>query len=153
MPIKVDREERPDVDRIYMLFVQASTGQRRLADVGVADAGAASRSSAARIFRPTIATDGPGFGAILENLAQAWREDRARDRGIRRAGAASSLQRVRRQASGGGRSGGQGSALDRRSIAFRRMFDSTLGGFGGAPKFPRPSVHNFLLRYYARDGK
>ena len=35
---------------------------------------------------------------------------------------------------------------------FRRTFDSRLGGFGGAPKFPRPSVHNFLLRYYARTG-
>ncbi len=33
---------------------------------------------------------------------------------------------------------------------FRRTFDSRLGGFGGAPKFPRVSVHNFLLRYYAR---
>ncbi len=37
--IKVDREERPDVDRIYMTFVQATTGSRRVADVRVADAG------------------------------------------------------------------------------------------------------------------
>ena len=40
VPVKVDREERPDVDRIYMTFVQASTGSGRLADVGVPDAGA-----------------------------------------------------------------------------------------------------------------
>ena len=38
VPMKVDREERPDVDRIYMTFVQASTGERRLAYVGISDA-------------------------------------------------------------------------------------------------------------------
>ena len=40
--------------------------------------------------------------------------------------------------------------LDSGFFAFRRTFDPRLGGFGGAPKFPRPSVYNFLLRYYAR---
>ena len=40
--------------------------------------------------------------------------------------------------------------LDSGFFAFRRTFDTRLGGFGPAPKFPRPSVHNFLLRYYAR---
>jgi hypothetical protein len=39
--------------------------------------------------------------------------------------------------------------MDSAFYGFRRMFDSRLGGFGGPPKFPRPSVHNFLLRYYA----
>jgi uncharacterized protein YyaL (SSP411 family) len=43
-------------------------------------------------------------------------------------------------------------ALDGAFFAFRRSFDTRLGGFGGAPKFPRPSVHNFLLRYYAETG-
>ena len=51
-------------------------------------------------------------------------------------------------------SGGTGAAPGREVLesafhAFRRMFDTRLGGFGGAPKFPRPSVHNFLLRYFA----
>ena len=40
--------------------------------------------------------------------------------------------------------------LDSGFFAFRRTFDTRLGGFGPAPKFPRPSVHNFLLRYWAR---
>jgi len=43
-------------------------------------------------------------------------------------------------------------ALETGFFAFRRMFDSTHGGFGGAPKFPRPSVHNFLLRYSTGTG-
>ncbi len=42
--------------------------------------------------------------------------------------------------------------LDSGFYVFRRTFDSQLGGFGGAPKFPRASVFNFLLRYYARTG-
>ena len=41
-------------------------------------------------------------------------------------------------------------AMESGFSVFRRTFDSRLGGFGGAPKFPRASVHNFLLRYYAR---
>ena len=41
-------------------------------------------------------------------------------------------------------------ALESAFSIFRRTFDSRLGGFGGAPKFPRVSVHHFLLRYYAR---
>ncbi len=52
-----------------------------------------------------------------------------------------------------GRAGGgrvDAGILDSGFSVFRRMFDTRLGGFGGAPKFPRPSVHNFLLRYYAR---
>ena len=52
-----------------------------------------------------------------------------------------------------GRAGGgriDAGILDSGFSVFRRTFDSRLGGFGGAPKFPRPSVHNFLLRYYAR---
>ena len=42
--------------------------------------------------------------------------------------------------------------LDSAFNQFRRSFDSKLGGFGSAPKFPRPSVHNFLLRYWKRTG-
>src|SRR6185503_19392288 len=42
--------------------------------------------------------------------------------------------------------------LDRAFQAFRRVFDPQLGGFGRAPKFPRPSIHNFLVRYHAATG-
>ncbi len=46
----------------------------------------------------------------------------------------------------------EASVMDSAFQQFRRSFDSRLGGFGGAPKFPRPSVHNFLLRYWKRTG-
>ena len=74
--IKVDREERPDVDRVYMLFVQATTGLGRLADERVADAGRCSRSTAAPTSRRPAAGAGPGFVEILTELARAWREER-----------------------------------------------------------------------------
>jgi uncharacterized protein YyaL (SSP411 family) len=64
------------------------------------------------------------------------------------------MEELRKQSAG--RSSGDGVAdpavLESAFLQFRRSFDSKLGGFGGAPKFPRPSVLNFLLRYFKRTG-
>ena len=59
--IKVDREERPDLDQIYMTAVQLHDRPGRLADVGLPHAGPAARSPAAPTSRPTTATAGRGF--------------------------------------------------------------------------------------------
>jgi len=101
-------------------------------------------------FPPDNRYGRPGFGAILENLARAWKEDRAR---IEQSGTQvlAQLQQYSEIAGGDKKAGGH-DALDSAFFAFRRNFDTRLGGFGGAPKFPRPSVHNFLLRYYAETG-
>ncbi len=145
VPVKVDREERPDVDRVYMLFVQTSTGsggwpmsvwltpERRPFYGGT-------------YFPPENRFGRPGFKAILQNLAQAWKDDRAR---VEESGARVVEQLKEYAAQGPGKGEAGKDALDSAFYEFRRMFDSRLGGFGGAPKFPRPSVHNFLLRYYA----
>ena len=149
--IKVDREERPDVDRIYMLFVQASTGSGGW-PMSVWLTPERKPFFGGTYFPPDNRYGRPGFRAILENLARAWREDRAR---VEQSGAQvlEQLQRIREVSNAGGDGAAQ---VKKRSIppsyAFRRMFDSRLGGFGGAPKFPRPSVHNFLLRYFAATG-
>jgi uncharacterized protein YyaL (SSP411 family) len=145
VPVKVDREERPDVDRVYMLFVQASTGSGGW-PMSVWLTPERKPFFGGTYFPPDNRFGRPGFRAILENLARAWREDRAR---VEESGAAvvEQLKQYAAQGSGSGEAG-QG-ALDSAFYGFRRMFDSRLGGFGGAPKFPRPSVHNFLLRYYA----
>ena len=148
--VKVDREERPDVDRIYMLFVQATTGSGgwpmsvwltpdRLPFYG------------GTYFPPDSRYGRPGFKAVLESLARAWREDRAKviESGAKVIGQLKEYADLSR--------GDAGTltleTLDSAYNAFRRMFDSKLGGFGAAPKFPRPSVHNFLLRYYAATGQ
>ncbi len=145
VPVKVDREERPDVDRVYMLFVQASTGSGGW-PMSVWLTPERKPFFGGTYFPPDNRYGRPGFKAILENLARAWKDDRAR---VEESGA-KVVQQLKEYAAheSGKADAGQG-ALDSAFYGFRRMFDSRLGGFGGAPKFPRPSVHNFLLRYYA----
>jgi uncharacterized protein YyaL (SSP411 family) len=146
--IKVDREERPDVDRVYMLFVQAATGSGGW-PMSVFMTPDRRPFYGGTYFPPDNRYGRPGFGAILESLARAWQGDRAR---IEESGSGvlAQLQEYA-QVSGGGVEAGS-SALDSAFQTFRRMFDPRRGGFGAAPKFPRPSVFNFLLRYHASTG-
>ena len=84
VPVKVDREERPDLDRVYMLFVQASTGSGGWPmSVWLTPEG--KPFFGGTYFPPDTRYGRPGFGAILKRLAQAWREDRGENRGVRRA--------------------------------------------------------------------
>jgi uncharacterized protein len=143
--IKVDREERPDVDRMYMLFVQASTGSGGW-PMSVWLTPARKPFFGGTYFPPDNRYGRPGFKAVLEQLAKAWRQDRSRieDSGDK------VIEQLREYSSLGARAEGAGrEVLDRAFQGFRRMFDPRLGGFGRAPKFPRPSIHNFLVRYYA----
>jgi uncharacterized protein len=145
VPIKVDREERPDVDRVYMLFVQASTGSGGW-PMSVWLTPERKPFFGGTYFPPDNRYGRPGFGAVLDNLARAWSQDRAR---MEESGA-KVLEQLAEYAASTPSTGAAGKeALDSAFYGFRRMFDARLGGFGGAPKFPRPSVHNFLLRYYA----
>ncbi len=145
VPVKVDREERPDVDRIYMLFVQATTGSGGW-PMSVWLTPELKPFFGGTYFPPDNRYGRPGFKTVLESLARAWSGDRARI-------VESSIE-VTQQLAGHADTGAAAAgttdqaALDSTFFAFRRSFDSRLGGFGGAPKFPRPSVHNFLLRYY-----
>ena len=145
VPVKVDREERPDVDRVYMLFVQASTGSGGW-PMSVWLTPDRKPFFGGTYFPPDNRFGRPGFRAILENLARAWNEDRTR---VEESGSRV-VEQLKEYADQGEAAGQAGhAALDSAFQGFRRMFDSRLGGFGRAPKFPRPSVHNFLLRYYA----
>ena len=84
--IKVDREERPDLDQIYQTaHALLDAALRRLAAHDVPHAARASRSSAARISRRRAATGLPGFLDLLPRIAAAYREQRRRDRGAERA--------------------------------------------------------------------
>jgi len=145
VPVKVDREERPDVDRIYMLFVQAATGSGGW-PMSVWLTPDRKPFFGGTYFPPDNRYGRPGFGSVLQSLAQAWRQGRAR---VEQSGAQviEQLREYSNLAAGQGQ--GEGSAADSAFHAFRRAFDPRLGGFGGAPKFPRPSVLNFLLRYHA----
>ncbi len=146
--IKVDREERPDVDRIYMLFVQAATGSGGW-PMSVFLTPERKPFFGGTYFPPDNRYGRPGFGAILQSLAQAWQKDRAR---VEQSGAQviEQLKELSLARSGDGEAGLGKDILDSAFRSFERIFDPHLGGFGGAPKFPRPSVLNFLLRYHAK---
>jgi uncharacterized protein len=145
--IKVDREERPDVDRIYMLFVQAATGSGGW-PMSVFLTPERKPFFGGTYFPPDNRYGRPGFGAILLSLAQAWRQDRPR---VEQSGAQviEQLKELSLARSGDGDAGSGQEVLDAAFQAFERAFDPRLGGFGSAPKFPRPSVLNFLLRYHS----
>ena len=143
--IKVDREERPDVDRIYMAYVQASTGGGGW-PMSVWLTPDLKPFLGGTYFPPENRYGRAGFPAVLERVADAWRTDRQRI-------VESSAEVVAHleQAAAVTPAGGlDPNALQAGFLQFRRSFDSTLGGFGAAPKFPRPVTLNFLLRYSLR---
>ncbi|MDP9055257.1 MAG: thioredoxin domain-containing protein [Acidobacteriota bacterium] len=150
VPIKVDREERPDIDRIYMNYVQATTGGGGW-PMSVWLTPDLKPFVGGTYFPPDNRYGRAGFPVILERIAQAWRDDRQKIL-TTSAGMMDQLQ-AQAAASGGGSDRMDVTLLDSAFNQFRRAFDSRLGGFGSAPKFPRPSVHNFLLRYWKRTGR
>ena len=148
VPVKVDREERPDVDRVYMAFVQATTGGGGW-PMSVWLTPTLLPFYGGTYFPPSGRWGRPGFTDILEELARAWREDRDRVE----ASAASAVSYLRQL-------GTSPSASDIPPVdVLQRTVEQSVaavdrrhGGFGGAPKFPRPSELLFLLREHARTG-
>ncbi len=145
--IKVDREERPDVDRIYMTYVQATTGGGGW-PMSVWLTPDLKPFVGGTYFPPDDRYGRPGFATALERISEAWQRDR--DRIV--SSSENVLQQLRDETQLAPASGPPVSkeTLDSGFYTFRRMFDTRRGGFGGAPKFPRPSTHNFLVRYCAR---
>jgi uncharacterized protein len=149
--IKVDREERPDVDRVYMYFVQAFSGSGGW-PMSVWLTPDLKPFYGGTYFPPDSRYGRPGFPSLLRQLAGAWHTKRD---DIERS-SIEILDRLKRQAPDGGtREGGTG--VDRGTIDLgfehlRRSFDTRWGGFGSAPKFPRPVSLRFLLGYYAMAG-
>ena len=144
--IKVDREERPDVDRVYMTYVQATTGGGGW-PMTVFLTPELKPFFGGAYFPPENRYGRAGFPLILERIAEVWRNDRPRVLESSGEVLRQLEQQTRLRPAPAGLNPG---ALDSAFSGFRRSFDSRLGGFGGAPKFPRPVVHNFLLRYWAR---
>ena len=144
--VKVDREERPDVDRIYMAFVQSTTGGGGW-PMSVFLTPTLEPFFGGTYYPPDSRYGRPGFPQLLEYLAKKWQSERS---AITAAGNQTVGQLKDMAAQGDGAP--QAVDLERSYAYFQRIFDSKLGGFGHAPKFPRPVVHNFLLRYFAATG-
>lgn len=149
--IKVDREERPDVDRVYMYFVQAFSGSGGW-PMSVWLTPELKPFYGGTYFPPDSRYGRPGFSSILRQLASAWQTRRD---DIERS-SAEILERLKSH-NEGDRDAGGGVGIDRKivDLAFdqlRRSFDPQWGGFGSAPKFPRPVSLRFLLGYHALAG-
>ena len=147
VPVKVDREERPDVDTIYMGAVQAMTGHGGwplnvfLDPDGVPFYGGT-------YFPPEQRHGMPSFRQVLEGVAEAWRTRRDE---IREA-----APRTVEGLSATARAGGSGeeptpTGLEEAERGLAAQFDPNFGGFGGAPKFPPASALEFLMARIA-DG-
>jgi uncharacterized protein YyaL (SSP411 family) len=144
--IKVDREERPDVDRVYMTFVQATTGSGGW-PMSVWLTPDLKPFYGGTYFPARSRWGRPGFVEILGEIARVWRVDR--DKVAQSAEALTSRLKTMEQAAAAKEIPGV-DALARTVAQFREAYDPRHGGFGDAPKFPRPSELLFLLREYAR---
>jgi uncharacterized protein len=146
--IKVDREERPDIDAIYMSAVQAMTGQGGwpmtmfLTPEGVPYHGGT-------YYPPTDRYGMPSFTHVLRSVAEAYR--------TRRGDVLDTAERVRglyAAAQQAAVSAGELTAaqLDAAARAIAGRYDARNGGFEGAPKFPQSMALDFLLRHWKRSG-
>jgi uncharacterized protein YyaL (SSP411 family) len=147
--IKLDREERPDIDKIYMTAVQATTGSGGW-PMSVWLTPDLRPFYCGTYFPPESRWGRPGFRELLLRIAEVWESNQA---GILdQAGKITELLRQQTQLGRPAADGLDAGALDRGFEAFRGMYDASYGGFGHAPKFPRPVTLNFLFRYAERTG-
>ena len=144
--IKVDREERPDVDRVYMSALQAMSGSGGW-PMSMFLTPDLKPFFGATYIPPTGQTGRPGFGEILEEIHRLWSTDRKQ---IEEAGGrvGEYLTQLSSPASEPAEVGEQ--TLRAGFESFSKSYDRANAGFGGAPKFPRPVAFNFLFRYYVR---
>jgi uncharacterized protein YyaL (SSP411 family) len=146
--IKVDREEQPDIDRVYMSFLQAATGSGGwpmtlflTPDLKPFFGGT--------YYPPDDRNGRPGLRTLLRQVHQTWTTQH--DQLLQAAEKSTQLLSAQVRAAVGTAKLGR-PVLDQIYQRIRASYDATYGGFGKAPKFPRPVVFNFLLRYYARAG-
>ncbi|MFF9752408.1 thioredoxin domain-containing protein [Streptomyces sp. NPDC014344] len=146
--IKVDREERPDVDAVYMEAVQAATGHGGW-PMTVFLTPDAEPFYFGTYFPPEPRHGMPSFRQVLEGVRQAWEE--------RRDEVGEVAGKITRDLAGRELSVGDDQVPGEQELAqallgLTREYDPQRGGFGGAPKFPPSMVIEFLLRHHARTG-
>jgi uncharacterized protein len=146
--VKVDREERPDVDKIYMTFVQATAGQGGW-PLTVFLSPDLKPFYGGTYFPPEPRHGRPAFLQLLQAIQQQW--------STRRSDLLQSADELHERllAFTTQADAAEGdlipALLDQAAQRFKSEYDPQHGGFGGAPKFPRPSQPSFLLRHAARN--
>ncbi|HMO54457.1 MAG TPA: thioredoxin domain-containing protein, partial [Tepidiformaceae bacterium] len=147
--VKVDREERPDVDSVYMTAVQALSGSGGW-PMTVFMTPEGEPFYAGTYFPPEDGHGRPGFPRLLQFLHEKWTEERTQV-----VESAQSLTEHIRKATQRVAGPGDGVAKETVNRAVELMaenYDTTWGGFGMAPKFPSPSNLEFLLMAHYREG-
>ncbi len=145
--VKLDREERPDLDRIYMTAVQAMTGAGGW-PLNVFLTPDLKPFFGGTYFPPDARWGRPGWPDIVERVGRAWRDPEQRKTILASAGELTEglgrfLAAPREEAPYGPE------LLSNAAASFQASHDRGLGGFGPAPKFPMPVNQHFLFRYYA----
>ena len=141
--IKVDREERPDVDRVYMTFVQATTGSGGW-PMSVFLTPELKPFAGGTYFPPEDRYGRAGFPTVLLRVSEAWRQNREKviEQGDR-------MVEALRSNTEGMEENPKMPGTAEIKAALNQLthgFDSEYGGFGSAPKFPRPATLNLLFR-------
>jgi len=145
--VKVDREERPDIDDIYMKAVQSMTGSGGW-PMSVFLTPELEPFFGGTYFPPRGMHGRPGFAELLAGLARAWKENRENvvQQGRRMA------ERIAEEGRFDARAELEPAVLDRSLAALQESFDPVWGGFGSAPKFPHALDLRLALRHWKRTG-
>ena len=147
--IKVDREERPDLDELYMRAVQAFSGGHGGWPMSVFLTPDLLPFFGGTYFPPERRGNVPGFLELVQGIARYWRENREdadkRGRGLREA--------LARDAGGAHPGQLESDLLDRSLDALRESYDAQWGGWGSPPKFPHPADVRLCLRHGLRTGE
>ncbi len=150
--IKVDREERPDIDKVYMTAVQATTGSGGW-PMSVWLTPELKPFFCGTYFPPDSRYGRPGFKDLLQRVHDVWEGNHT---GV--LAQASQIMETIGQYASIGQDGSSNRPLDDAPLSagfdqFRTSYDAVHGGFSMAPKFPRPVALNFLFRYQARTNE
>lgn len=175
IPVKLDREERPDVDRVYMTYVQARSGSGGW-PLNVFLTPDLKPFFGGTYFPPEDRNERRGFPALLGAIAEAWKTKRTElmaeanrvlvslknhyadraaslaDAGGHRSAAADQAQQEAANVIDSPLHEAAGDAFERGFMHLYESFDAEQGGFGSAPKFPRAGNIAFLLRVAALQG-
>ena len=148
--IKVDREERPDIDQVYMSVCQAMTGQGGWPLTIVMDS--AQRPFFAGTYFPKVSAYGrPGLLDLLPRLATVFRSEPERVEQVS-SQIVSALKRAEQETKSRSISAPDRALLERAVLQYAKTYDETYGGFSDAPKFPSPHNVVFLLNHAALTG-
>jgi len=143
--IKVDKEERPDIDGVYMAVCQAFTGSGGW-PMSIFMTPEQKPFFAGTYFPKHSGRGMPGFTELLEAISEKWESDKS----VLLSSAEEIISSLKQKAPKGGRIDEN---LPETAVSlFRQSFDKVNGGFGNAPKFPTPHNLLFLMDYYKSEG-